>query len=550
MQNMFSIGFKQKRLISYILLSFVVLYVIFSPAINQLYYSSDDFRYAFGGLNKTCVSDDGFEFMLTLGRPIQAYIDCASYKFAYTLERMQILRLFSLLLLATTIGLLANLFFSLRLSLVSALASAFCFFLIQYLYSPVILMGTLPLVLPILFALLANLFLNVSQQDTKKVFRLALSVILLLCALLTYPAVAFFFAVIILLKTLFSDLSDWPVIRSRVILETLTFFSACLLYFVFAYLNMHYNARALIPPSYHLDHPNFNILEITKRLASLINIFDDKWAILPSGQSPAQKIILLTLLLAGSVAGVILLCRSDFYKKEKKTALYFLLQKTAAVFCLLILSNAFLLVIPDFDFIKFEHWLLYVYIASVFSLLIWCAYQLSGLFSPHWRHAIFISFLLVFLIPASLQANIIMTARSWTAAKYINYHQRLVANYLSKSEPLKRIHFIIPSSYYPYDRYFLINAVLVQLHGRHNFDLTWCSLPRGIPGKEIDHQQDMRNCLDNLGSNGIAATYSFVGEPYQQTPDMLVIDDTKISPIEYFNDWLIKSHNIRGWSYS
>ncbi|EKD71525.1 MAG: hypothetical protein ACD_46C00168G0001, partial [uncultured bacterium] len=59
----------QIRLITYLFISVILLYFVFSPAINILYYSSDDFRYAFGGFDKSCSTDDGFYFMQTLGRP-------------------------------------------------------------------------------------------------------------------------------------------------------------------------------------------------------------------------------------------------------------------------------------------------------------------------------------------------------------------------------------------------------------------------------------------------------------------------------------------------
>src|SRR5688572_6230258 len=95
-----------KRILFYMMLSSVILYFIFLPGVSFLYHTGDDYRYAFGGLGKACIKDDGFEFMITLGRPLQAYMDCAVFKFAYTLERMKMIRIFSVVLMGCALGLI------------------------------------------------------------------------------------------------------------------------------------------------------------------------------------------------------------------------------------------------------------------------------------------------------------------------------------------------------------------------------------------------------------------------------------------------------------
>ena len=119
-----------KRLLLFIFASTILLYFIFFPAVNSLYYSHDDFRYLFGGFSKACKTDDGFEFMWTLGRPLQAYLDCLNYKFGYTFERMREVRIFSVILLGCGMGLLADSLVCLGLSIGVAFFSAGIFFLL------------------------------------------------------------------------------------------------------------------------------------------------------------------------------------------------------------------------------------------------------------------------------------------------------------------------------------------------------------------------------------------------------------------------------------
>src|SRR3990167_7801528 len=115
---------RQKMNIAFMVAGATIMFFIFAPAINIPFYNGDAYRYVFGGFGQSYKSDVGFEFMLTLGRPLQAYLDCFVYKFAYTLERMKTIRLISIILMGCATGLFAEWLYRLGLTVWSAFFAA------------------------------------------------------------------------------------------------------------------------------------------------------------------------------------------------------------------------------------------------------------------------------------------------------------------------------------------------------------------------------------------------------------------------------------------
>ena len=353
------------RLLTFIILSIILFNFILAPGVNILYYAADDFRYAFGGYAKACGTDDGFYFVLTLGRPIQAYMDCLNYKLGYTLQHMVVIRFISVVLMGCAAGFFAEWLCCLGLSMVTAFFAAGSIFLIPQLYSPAIITGASSVITPLLLVLIAYSCIQ------KK--RIGLSILFILCALLTYPAVTFFFGTLILTKVLFTNLADWPKTSREVVLEVAVFCVSCLIYFIFAYFNMRYHQQAPVPDAYRLDHPNLNPIEMLKRVVLLADIFNKHWAFLPLGNMFIQGWIAIVLLLGGGFIGIVRFINGLFYRKNKEIALVYLGQAIISVIMLCILSSAFVLVIPKFSFIMNggEQWLLFGVLAAGWALVFW-----------------------------------------------------------------------------------------------------------------------------------------------------------------------------------
>src|SRR3990167_470836 len=345
----------RNRLFMFIIASIVLLYFIFAPATHILYYGGDDFRYAVGGAHRLCKQDDSFYFMKTLGRPLQAYLDCVVYKFIHTMQQMVFIRILAVVLLGVGMGLLADWLYTMGFSFWLAFFSAGCLFLIQKLYSDTILTGALSLPLPVLFVVVGyrclakahqcSLALDDQIRQSKTKYFIYASLLFIL-ALLTYPAMTFFFGTLVLIKLLFSNLSQWVTTRREVIQDVLLFSLVCLIYFAWASYNMHYHAHAPIPEQYRM-HLNLNLNELYSRALPLISVFNGgPWVLLfplgfPLGGSLVQGWLTILVLAGGVVSGYMRFIKSNFYLKNKTRALLTLGQVIIFVIGMLVFCSAF-----------------------------------------------------------------------------------------------------------------------------------------------------------------------------------------------------------------
>lgn len=501
------------RLLTFILASIILLYFIFAPGINGTYYAADDFRYAFGGYNQSCKNDDGFEFMLTLGRPLQAYLDCINYKFAYTMERMSIARLISVFLMGCGMGLLAEYFFCLGLSFWAAFFAAGCVFLIPHLYGDAVFTSASSLPFSLVLALLGYRYVN----------KIGLASALIFCALLTYPATTFIFPSLIMAKLLFSNLSDWARTQREALQESILFIAVCTIYFIWSYYNMRYHALAPVPDQYRLDHPNLSLTEVIKRLVLLGNVFNPFWELIPGGNMIRQGWLMLGVFATGAICGALIFFKSVLFLYNKKRALIQLAQVIAGVAALFILSSAFILIIPDRDNGGSPR-LLFGVIAAGLILVFWSIHIISAALPLKRKSNIaFMMVALLFLTQAHY-ANLYTQASASRFIQKIDNVKTLISGYLHTNKPLRRIHFVLTKPDYPYNKFFLANGGLMQVLGRDNYTIKWCSLPRGVPEDEPNHQQEAIACIDALPKNGIGITYSYKEEPFKITKDMLIIN--------------------------
>lgn len=515
----------RKYTLIYIFASTVLLYFIFAAAVNILYYAGDDYRYALGGYDKACSTDDGFYFMLTLGRPIQAYLDCLNYKFAFTLEHMRLIRWLAVLLLGCGMGLYADWLRSLRFSFWSAFFAAGSLFLVALLSFDTVLTGAISAPATLIFVLLAYRCINKAHAYAltsiiKEWGCISMSALFVFCALITYPALAFFFPTLMLSKLLFSSLSDWVKTRRELFYETILFCLVCVIYYIWAYYNMRYHAQAPVPQQYHIDHPNLNPLEMLKRFIELGNVFNGQLALFPASNMLVQGWTIIILVVSGVSLGIIHFLQGHFYRQKGKTASLYLAQALGIALLLLMLSSAFALIIPDrVDNAR----LLFGTLASGFVLLFWCVSNGSLIFSERSRGYVIFTIISVLFFTEGYQANVGMLVEALSFSSYLNSVKVDISHYLATGQALRRIHFIVPKTDYPYTRYFVVNGALVQLLGHGKYELTWCSLPRGVNVEEKDHQAEALACIAGLTKGNVGVTYSYEGEPYSQSSDTLVL---------------------------
>src|SRR3990167_7515305 len=191
--------------------SMLILYLIFSSSIHILHYSGDDFKYSFGGVTKSCAENGDYHFLLTVGRPLQTFIECLGFKFAYTLEGMRGLRILTVITMGCAMGLLADSLCTLGFSWGISFFAAGCLLLLAHLYGDAIPMAEVPLPFALLMSLIGYRLINKAHRELNPTIRrkwLILSCLTLLMALLTYPALAFFFITLMLTKLFFSRLAD------------------------------------------------------------------------------------------------------------------------------------------------------------------------------------------------------------------------------------------------------------------------------------------------------------------------------------------------------
>lgn len=534
----------KERVLILILLNIILLFFIFSFSINALYYAFDSYRYALGGPEKLCSQDDGFYFVKTLGRPIQAYVDCLSFKFAYTLEKMRLLRCATIIIMGCVMGLFSEWLLCLGFSFWAAFFVSGSSFLLIQLYPPIITMATMPLPLSILLTIFAYFCINKSYNTKQPSTWIFLSFIFILCSALTYPAMTFFFPALILTKLLFTDLKIWSKTKLEASKEVLLFGLACSCYFVWAYLNMHYNSQAPVPSAYQLDHPNINPYEIFKRIVLILNLFSNFWTILPFGNLFIQGWLAIILLSAGSVAAICNFIRSNFFQNNKKLAFNSIIQCSIFTMLILLLSSSFLLVIPSFNFIYNESWLAFGSLISGVILISWSLYQISYFLLNENKNLIFSFFMGLFFLLEAYQANIFSMALTASLKQGFNTTSESISNYFKKNKDLNRIHFIVTKSIYPYDEFFIANASLVDILGRNKFSIVWCSLPRGVPGTENEHLTKTLECIKNLKGNDIGITYSLNNEPIKITKNTLVIKAHETNDQNYFHNYLKQNFNI------
>ena len=522
--------FDFKRISTYFLLSSIVLYFIFLIPIHSSYYGGEDLKFLFGGWNKPCVMEDGFNWVKSLGRPLQAYMECASFKYASSLAGLKVIRFICILLFGLGMGLFADWLCTLGFSFWGAFCASGSLFLIPKLYSDTILTSVLALPFAVLFSVIAYRCIceshDYSFSDIKNKFIWQfLGMLFLLFALLTYPAMAFVFGSFILFKTFFSQVRNWPKKRIEISKEIFIFFFVCFIYFLWGQYRIYRHPRASIPIQYQM-HANLNLHELVHRIRPILNVFGEgPWVTLfpqgfPLGGVTGQGWLTLLVLVLGVFIGFFTFLRNSF-SRNQDYSFFTLIQQIFIVFILFGLCNAFYLGIPVQETMGSK--LLFASVASGIPLLFWCVYQCVSIFPKRMNQNLFFAFLVVFFVIEGSQASLSTAENVRFFEKRFALLQHTVSEYLVKGNHLQRLHFIIPEPDHAYMRFFWANAVLLHTLGQKSYQIKWCSLPRGYEGKEEDHQAEALACIHSLSKGTIAITYTRPGEHYLNSKDMLLM---------------------------
>ncbi len=522
-------GEERKWLLIYSLCSIALLYLIFAPAINFLYYGGDDYRYTFGNPGLSCAKDDGYHFMMTLGRPLQAYMDCLSFRYAFTVERMRDIRIVAVLLMGCSAGLIADWLRMYGVSLLQGFLIAAALILIPHFYGDTILTGALSLPVPILLAIIAYRCVLKSHTYEKTAtaarFLKATAVISLIFAMLSYPAMSFFYCTFMLTKVLFSRLDDWGRSKKEVMIEARIFLLAGVIFFVWAYYNMHFHSRTAVPPEYRLDKPNLNPVEMISRLFTIADVYGGIWSILPLSNNVTQGNVILFLITSGLLLGSV----TYFYRYKTSARLA---QPVFFAGALFLLCCAFALVIPSYNA---GARLFMGSVSAGIIIVIWSVYRCASVLPVVIRSITITAVLMFYLSLQAYQANLNMMRAAWHFVGYLHQSEAIIQSWLTDQHELKRIHFITEKEEYAFNRYFLASGALSQALGHGNYSIKWCGAANTGPTENSESQKKSMKCLKNLEPGVIGITYSQRGESYLQSEATVVIDkqfdDVKVGEV-------------------
>ena len=199
----------------------------------------------------------------------------------------------------------------------------------------------------------------------------------------------------------------------------------------------------------------------------------------------------------------------------------------ASTIILFLLASGFYFIIPERE--NMGSRLMFATIASGFPILFWCLWYWNQLLSPFFKNKTFIASLYLVFFISGYKANLVTTIDALNYAEYLHSVQSIVLPYLEANPKMKQIHFLIPPTEdYPYNKFFLINAVLKLSPNRIN-GLKWCRTVRAMKKTNQEEDANIKKCLDTLPERVIALTFSQPNELFIKTPHMLVMKEERPS---------------------
>jgi hypothetical protein len=535
----------KKLFFACMILSFIAMYFTFAPAINIPFYNHDAYKFSAGGMYTSCQLEVGYNFMFDLARPFTAFLDCANFKFANTLARMADIRIFAVLLLTLTTGIVSFWLCGIGFPLLAAFLIGTGIFLLPALQTAMI-MGALFLILTPLAAFLAALSINTGflliakHSYTLKLSGLILSLLgiaLLFTALFTYPAVSGFYLFPATVLLFFKPLAGWSQTRKRIIRDVIILLVCNLIFFFIAkhVLLLRRGSAVIHGYTYDIAFQPF------VRLRTLFDLFanlwlGDKWV------GFFQAAIVYFTIITGTIIALLQFCQSDIYKNNKRNAVVILLQAVFLAGILLAVSNS----------AYFGQPMILVFTRIIFSFqvmallfIIWSLYKISSLFKFK-REKMLISMLVILPLVGAIQTNYIMTKSALSSNMELNFISANIAGKLLKDNKLSRVHvivaddntkgfiglppsediFMINSTVFAGDMRFIINSALLQFVDRNSFTIRDCAYERP---ESNNPKQEVIDCIKSAPQGSVVVSESKSGEDIFPSPNMVIIDMNHLS---------------------
>jgi hypothetical protein len=513
----------RKELFLYFILGFIVLYFVYSAALTLPFYHHDVYKYSTGGIHKACTSNQGHEYIISLGRPISAYLDCLNNDMGYTFAGMRYLRIFCALLSAFLLSVFALYLRHSGFTRQNAfLLSGAIFFLPMT--ATVMIMACSTLTVALLLAFAAHYFIARTEFSvhSRSVFYLLTGILFLLASFFTYPAMTAFFLMPALIKVLFEPLSAWKHTRKIVCRDVLIYFVISVCGFVLAKWLQQHMALLGIPPTYRfILNPH-----IFARVIPLLLWLPVFWN-LDAG-------LLQTLFIFAFIFIACVCAFKPFYQNKLNSA--YLMQAIIAVLILSGSGASVFLLSPSNEVALTR--VGFVFQAMEIVILVWCFAQIQTLFFNTKTQAALLFSAFLFLTGAYC-ANYYVTLSALNDYTELNFITNRIAMELYSHKNFKRIHIIAPdvinyNGMRPHDDIFnfnstftdsdianMVNTALLQIAQRHSFGVVNCVFSATESALLFKQEEQ---CINSALPRDIAVTYSLPRAPVYQSPDMLVID--------------------------
>lgn len=314
------------RVLLYIFLGFLSLYMTSSDVVTARYAHHDQTRYFREDFHdpdfkQNCKNDYQHDFLLMEGRFITAYTECLIFKNVNKLSDLALVRIITILILAIS------------LSLAVWRLSAFlkdewlAFFLVSAVFilpgmNYAVFHGNIPAASALLLSILAYFaappveYLTERTKRNLWIFasRSCLSLAILIVALFTYPSYAYFFFALTVCSLLFDEVASWPAKRLVAVRDLAIVGASSLLYYALA----HILIRAVVSAQTVENMPDAYKLKINADIFHRMGLFVNEvmplifnlWNIYAS---KLMTLAVLSVLLTGlgfSAVGIFLNARS------------------------------------------------------------------------------------------------------------------------------------------------------------------------------------------------------------------------------------------------
>lgn len=517
------------------LISFFLLYLIYSPTLQISFLHHDIYHFSVGGAAKSCMQDDyGLKNMLLLNRPIAAGMDCFVFKYANSIYGVTLVRWACLLMLSLAAVILAKSLYYAADSIepwVGLLLS------ISILSLPgmqtTMLMAASFISFSVLCAVSATMVAHLAyakydsnarrKVTVKSAVLLTLALALLLLAFFAYPAVTGVYLLPCFFSLLLRPQSKWLEVRRNIIRDVCLYSICLLIYFLVGKIVQAVFISGDFATSY-LFKPN---LELLQRIKPLFVVYPSLWSI------HLDNYLQMLLVYGFTVLSLFYLAKKSASQPLKMVGRY---GQPLVMLLGLLMFGAVPYLLQPYNMVFTR--ILFGFQSMTLLLFFWLLLNLFQCQSK--RIAVNASALsLIFLVIGGLVANNTVAQSALNDFAELNYLTALMDQTLaSNSKSIKRLHFVgqaylsplnfngkkqrddifnINSAVYRQDSYFMVVEALNQLH--MNLPTFNCALDE-YQLKVLSES----DCIKQAPKDHIVVTYSRLGEQVKATPGTFYLD--------------------------